>query len=327
MPDERRMGPIGLARLLALLILACTTLPLVAGETLGLKERLRLELLATINDDRAANHLAPLILDPRSSRMADEYGRRQILDGTTGHFSLDGQPPYLRYSSSGENDALLENTAAWSSDSPFTESMLPELIRRSHEEMIGETPPNDGHRQAILDPWATHAGIGLAWEQGEFRLVEIFLRRHIDWTQVLPRRSRASDHPWGAGKVRDGFRIDTISVHYEPQPHPMSVDEVNRKESYSLPKTQHEYRPSPHLRTPAARTIDGTTISRRRNGDFAVFHDGSFSFDVDFDRGDGVYTVVVWITNEESNERIAASNVSIRVGAISGVDHPIAGSR
>ena len=42
--------------------------------------------------------------------------------------------------------------------------------------MMAEKPPDDGHRQAILDPLWTHVGIGVALEGGEFRMTEEFTR-------------------------------------------------------------------------------------------------------------------------------------------------------
>ncbi len=312
--------------LVALALLALSATTVYAGES-DLKEGLRRELHWRINEDRAARDLPPLILDQASSDMAAEYCRQQIRNRTTGHYSVDGLAPYARYSIAGENGALRENLAAWSSDTPFTAEMLPEMIRRSHEEMLGEEPPDDGHRQAILDPHATHVGIGLAWKDGEFRLAEIFVRRLVDWSRALPRTARVADHPWGAGRIRDGLEVDSIVVHYEPTPRQLSVEEANRRSSYSLPKKRSEYRPVPHLRSPEARAIDGGPISRKRTGDFSIFHDGSFSFDVDFDRGDGIYTVVIWLIDKENSERVAASNVSIRVGSAVAGGFPVAGGR
>src|ERR1044071_2175011 len=47
--------------------------------------------------------------------------------------------------------------------------------------------PNDGHKKTILDPHATHVGIGVAWEGGEFRLVHEFVRRYVSWKRPPPR--------------------------------------------------------------------------------------------------------------------------------------------
>ena len=65
-----------------------------------------------------------------------------------------------------------------------------EMMRRSQQVMMNEVAPHDGHRRTILDPYATHVGIGMAWEGGEFRLAQEFVRRYIDWSRALPRTVR-----------------------------------------------------------------------------------------------------------------------------------------
>ena len=52
------------------------------------------------------------------------------------------------------------------------------MTRQSQHAMMIEKPPHDGHRRTILDPHATHVGIGLAWEKGEFRIAQEFVRGH-----------------------------------------------------------------------------------------------------------------------------------------------------
>jgi uncharacterized protein YkwD len=131
---------------------------------------LRAEMLRMINHDRQRFGLEPLELDPDASSVADIYCRLQIRNRTSGHFTLDGQTPYMRYSFAGGNDGLSENAAAWSANFGFSDRALLDMMRRSQEAMMSESAPHDGHRKSILDPYATHVGIGVAWEGGEFRI-------------------------------------------------------------------------------------------------------------------------------------------------------------
>src|SRR4051794_36766157 len=62
---------------------------------------LRQEILRAINGDRQAHGLAPVVLDVEASAIADAYCRTQIVNGTTGHFTVDGYAPYMRYSFAG----------------------------------------------------------------------------------------------------------------------------------------------------------------------------------------------------------------------------------
>ena len=67
---------------------------------------LRHEVLRLINADRQAHGLRPVALDAEASALADAYCRQQIANGTTGHFTIDGLAPYMRYSFGGGNDGV-----------------------------------------------------------------------------------------------------------------------------------------------------------------------------------------------------------------------------
>ena len=266
---------------------------------------LRAEMLRLINHDRQRFGLAPLELDPDASSVADAYCRLQIRNRTSGHFTLDGQTPYMRYSFAGGNDGLSENAAAWSANFGFSDRALLDMMRRSQEAMMSEVAPHDGHRKSILDPHATHVGIGVAWEGGEFRIAQEFIRRYVDWVRPLPRRASAGQRLLFSGRPRRGYDIEAITVHHEPFPQAMTVTAANHIGSYALPSDRREYLP----RLVREEYSDG------RRGDFQLDDDGSFAFAVPFPDGPGVYTVVVWVRGHGTHETIAASNVSVRVEA------------
>jgi uncharacterized protein YkwD len=293
--------------------------PLAQGESPADETRfaLRQEFIRIINHDRRQHGLAPVELDAQASVMADAYCRQQIRNGTTGHYTIDGRAPYMRYSFAGGNDGLSENAAAWSANYRFGDRALYEMMRRSEDAMMAEAAPHDGHRRTILDPFATHVGIGLAWEGGEFRMTEEFIRRYIDWSRPLPRVS-ADGHPLVcSGKPTPGYRVEAITVHHEPIPQPLTASAANALNSYSLPDRRRDY--LPRLRTYLRRGANGEVgqvseqYSDGRRGDFRVADDGSFAFAIPFPDGPGIYTVVVWVRSASSKDSIAASNVSIRV--------------
>jgi uncharacterized protein YkwD len=311
-----------LAPLLSILALvgatALASAPASAGSRLdATRLALRQQLLEMINNDRGRVGLAPVDLDLQVSALGDTYCESQIRNQTVGHFTVDGLAPYMRYSFAGGNDGLTENTAAWSASYTFSENALLELIRQSEAAMMAEVPPHDGHRLAILDPAATHVGIGLAWEQGEFRLTEEFIRRYVEWTRPLPRAARVGDRVLFGGRPPAGYRIEAIAVHREPLPQPMPPEQVNEITGYSLPDLRREYLP----RLPLRRWVDpdGSLHELReqysdgRTGDFQTALDGSFAFAVPLLDGPGIYTVVVWIHKDGALKGVSASNVSIRV--------------
>jgi len=310
--------------LLAVTIALIIGAPLAQGEGPAdeTKLTLRESLLQMINRDRRQFGLAPVQLDPVTSAYADDYCRTQIRNGTTGHFTIDGLAPYMRYSFAGGNDGVSENAAAWSANYKFSASSLYDMMRRSEQAMIGEDPPHDGHRRTILDPFATHVGIGLAWERGEFRLTQEFIRRYLDWQRALPRTANAGERVMIKAKPRSGFDVEAITVHKEPLPQPISAITANLINSYSLPDKRREYLP----RLPSRTEVSGPFVRHLRQeyadgrrGDFDIADDGSFAFALPFNEGPGIYTVVVWVRRHGSPDSIAASNVSVRVDGVTTV--------
>jgi uncharacterized protein YkwD len=308
--------------LLAVLAIAFTfgaTLAQGEGASDETRMTLRGEFLRLINRDRAKFGLAPVQLDAQASAVADAYCRAQIRNGTTGHFTLDGVAPYMRYSFAGGNDGLSENAAAWSANYGFGDSALYDMLRRSEAAMMAEVAPHDGHRKTILDPTATHVGIGLAWEKGEFRLTQEFVRRYVDWTRPLPRHATTAQPVLCSGRAVKGYDVEAITVHHESLPQPMGVVTANAIQSYSLPNARREY--LPRLKGRYTRQVAGgieevrEEYSDGRRGDFQVA-DGKFAFAIPLADGPGIYTVVVWVRPHGSTgDAIAASNVSIRVDA------------
>ena len=303
-----------------LAILLAISAPLAQGDAPIDETRfaLREEFLRLINRDRRQFGLPAVQLDPCASTLADAYCRDQIRNGTTGHYTTDGQAPYMRYSFAGGNDGLSENAAAWSATYSFSDRALYEMVRRSEDAMMREVAPHDGHRRSILDRYATQVGIGLAWERGEFRLTQEFIRHYVDWRRSLPRSAFAGDQILCSGQPVRGYDVDAITVHHEPLPQSIAPVTANAIDSYGLPDIRHQY--LPRLRF-SEHYADGG------RGDFPIARDGSFAFVVPFQDGPGVYTVVVWVKPHGATETIAASNISVRVSEPAGGVSTIASSR
>lgn len=304
---------------LAFAVAVLTAAPLVRGEAALDEARLTLrhEMLRLINADRVRNGLAKVELDPEASAIADAYCREQIRNRTTGHFTTDGEAPYMRYSFAGGNDGLSENAAAWSASYNLSDRAVFDLARRSQQAMMSEVEPHDGHRRTILDPWATHVGIGLEWEKGEFRMAQEFLRRYVAWSRPFPRAAALEEPVSGTGRPAPGFKVQAITVHHEAIPDPMPAHVASAISVYRLPVRRREF--LPRLRNSISMRQDGTLrfMSERyadgRRGDFYVSPDGAFTFPVPFLDGPGIYTVVVWVSEKDADAPLAASNISIRV--------------
>src|SRR5260221_10612312 len=165
--------------LVALLVTSAAVRAVVRGDEPADEARmsLRMSMLRLITRDRKQRGLRPVDIDLRRSTAADSYCRAQIRNRTTGHFTTDGVAPYMRYSFAGGNDAVSENAAAWSANYNFDAKALYEMMRSAEDSMMREGGPHDGHRKTILDPYATHVAIGLAWEGGGVRITQEVIPR------------------------------------------------------------------------------------------------------------------------------------------------------
>jgi len=283
----------------------------------SLRERIRQQLLQQINSDRGQAGLNPVLLDLQASAIADRFCEQQIRDRSTGHFSLNGLSPYMRYSLGGGYDGLSENTAAWSANYHFAEDAIPALVLRSHRTMLSELPPADGHRRTILDPFATHVGLGFAWQRGEVRMAEEFLRRYVGFLDAVPRHASTSSRLTLRGKPLSGYDVAAITIHFEKQPKPISRRTASRITGYGLPVRRRDYRP--RLATTYGRNPGGMIVARNdeyvdgKSGDFAIAQDGLFEFPIPFRDGNGVYTIVVWVAKQGGGEAFPVSNISIFV--------------
>src|SRR5207247_11091047 len=94
--------------LVALALVITAPLALGGGAADETRFTLRDELLRLINRDRKQFGLSAVQLDPFASVIADNYCNLQIRNGTSGHFTVDGQAPYMRYSFAGGNDVVSE---------------------------------------------------------------------------------------------------------------------------------------------------------------------------------------------------------------------------
>lgn len=193
----------------------------------------KLAVLNRINRDRAAEGVAPVLWDDAASRVADGYCRNQIRERTSGHFLTDGVPPYARTSFAGIFGMQYENAVTWrTTASGFDEGVL-SLALQSHAEMLAEQPPNDGHRRTILDPAATHVGVGYAVVGGSFRMAQEFLTRHLEFLRVERLPSRPVVLFYGAPVT--GRILQFVTIGWEPPPARLTREEASSRTSYSYP--------------------------------------------------------------------------------------------
>jgi uncharacterized protein YkwD len=194
----------------------------------------RKAVLDRINRDRRAERLPPVAWDEAASRVADRFCAEQIKEKTRGHFLTNGIPPYARTAFAGVFGMQAENSVTWRTTAPkFTES-AESLALSGQDSMMEEVPPNDGHRRTILDPDATHVGVGYAIEKNEFRMAQEFLTRHLE-VLTLERVAEDPSTILVRGKVAAAYRMEFVTLAHEPPPHTLSRAEVNSRTFYAYP--------------------------------------------------------------------------------------------
>jgi hypothetical protein len=238
------------------------TLPDPGGRPQGaLKEG----VFARINRDRILAGLLPVAWDEPASCVADAFCAQQVREASRGHFLMDGVPPYARTAFAGVFGAQSENSVSWvTTGSSFTETPL-QLALAGHREMMDEKPPQDGHRRTILDPDATHVGVGYASDHGRFQMAQEFLTRALE--RVSLARSNSSRLVLRfEGKAAPGNRLQFVTIAREPPPVPLTREEASARTNYSYPTPWLAYVPegNTQMRVSGTDTRDKLRVSANR---------------------------------------------------------------
>ncbi len=253
-----------------------------------------------INRDRATAGLAPVAWDEAASRAADEFCQRQVTEKTRGHFLTDGLPPYARMSFAGVFGLDSENSVSWISTGDSFDEPLEKLALEGHAEMMLEKPPLDGHRRTILDPDATHVGVGYASGHGRFQMAQEFLVRGLARLSLSPIGKGAKAVLFD-GRPGKGQTLRFVTVAWEPTPTPLTRQEASGRTSYTYPTPRVSFIPEGYL----ILRVSGTTSEDR----LRMRPDRSFTFDFQPSRS-GLYTLVFYLSsNPIAEPRPGASTV------------------
>ena len=242
-----------LVGLAALAAAGCTVLPPEPADALRLRapnlerplsethpppsrpeDPVKLAVWERINADRAAAGLSAVAWDEAASRAADDFCGEQIREGTNGHFLTNGVPPYARVTFAGIFGVPTENAVSWKSSGTRFESSTVDLALSGQTNMMAEVPPADGHRRTILDPDATHVGVGYAQKHGNFRMAQEFLTRRLA-ELTLQRVAADPETVLVKGRTLAVFRPEFVTLAHEPSPHPLTRAEASARESYRYP--------------------------------------------------------------------------------------------
>lgn len=246
-------------------------------------------VFARINEDRARFGQPPVEWDDAASRAGDAFCAAQILEKTRGHFLTDGIPPYARMSFAGVFALHAQNSVSWITTAKrFSESTI-DLALQGEEQMLAEKPPNDGHRVTILDPEATHVGVGYSVVGGRFQMSEEFLTRRfarMTLTEEGPATVAVS------GTTLKGLRVRFVTIAREAPPKTLTREQASARSSYSYPHPYLAYVPE-GIR--AATVVGMMTEDKLR-----ALPGREFAFSLKADRP-GLYTFQVYVSANDGD--------------------------
>lgn len=266
-------------------------------------KEIRNNILGMINEEREVEKVAPVALDELATEVATKHAWDLVRGKFTGHWGSDGLKPYHRYAFAGGTEATAENVSAADNTWSMKEQDLKQDTAYLHLRLYQEKPPNDGHRQTILNPEHTHVGIAVVVHELRLRLVELFISRYVDVKPVVPEAKPGATVSF-AGKIRvTPYRFNNLEVHYEPIPTPPSPEMLRSPGPYSLPKEARKLLPK--LPQPFIYP-DGTFGVVEVNGP-------NFSVPVKLYKSTpGIYTIVTWIRRSREEQAIPVTAVCVK---------------
>jgi uncharacterized protein YkwD len=243
-----------------------------------------------INAARETAGLPPLAHDAVLERAGDAFCRALVEQRGSGHVARDGAPPYLRALLAGGDGYHRQNVGTYDSTAAVPPDEVPQIATRLVRDMLAEAPPDDGHRQTLLDPTATHLGVGLAVEGGRVRIShEVACRRAVAWAAPVPAAAPRQVVRL-TGRLASPWRPAAVEVLWEPMPGPRGATDQPVK-AYGYP---------PARQVTFVRVSNGLRQPDPTPGDLEVGPDSTFSFAWRTGPEPGVEVVVVWARRRAS---------------------------
>jgi len=267
-------------------------------------DEIRENLLQLINEERDVAKLPMLEIDELATKVATHHAEDMANGEFASHWGRDGLKPYQRYSFAGGYHATQENVSA--ADSTWSAKLedLKQDTAYLHVRLYQETPPNDGHRKAILGPQHTHVGFGLALNKLRLRMVELFVSKYVKLEPVAQSAKPGSEFHLAGRLLQSSYLLNAIEVFYEPLPMPPELSWLRQRRSYGLPdesKMLKPILPAPYL------------YADRVPGVVAVNSNGTFRTPVKlFKDTPGIYTIVCWVKRNRDEKPFPATELCIR---------------
>jgi len=267
-------------------------------------DEIRENLLQLINEERDVAKLPKLEIDELATEVATHHAEDMASGEFASHWGRDGLKPYQRYSFAGGYHATQENVSAADS----TWSTKPEDLKQDtaylHVRLYEETPPNDGHRKAILGPQHTHVGFGLALNKLRLRMVELFVSKYVKLEPVAQSAKPGAEFYLSGRLLKSSYLFNAIEIFYEPLPVPPELSWLRQRRSYGLPEESKLLKPILPPRYLYPDKIPGVV---------EVESNGKFRAPIKlFKETPGIYTIVCWVKRNRDEKPFPATELCIR---------------
>jgi uncharacterized protein YkwD len=263
----------------------------------------RNRLLMLVNEERSRTGLSRLVLDDLACRVATQHALDMVEGQFLSHWGRDGRKPYHRYSFAGGTDAVQENVSSADNVQSLSSASLVADLIEMHTRLFEETPPNDGHRRTILQPWHTHVGFGIALRNYGLRLDELYLSRYVEINFVRTQATPGATIPISGKLLDQKHVVAAADVYYEPLPAPPSLAWLRTPRAWGLPDVRVTLRPKLPRKS---LYVDGSkgVIEREKAG---------FWFPVVLSQPQpGIYTVLLWVARSKNDEPFPAAEICLR---------------
>jgi len=308
---------VGVATLIDGCASTCSTVdePLVCSENRVI-EIFREAIIERINEHRCDHDLQELEVDSLVQAVGQVQAEYALANQTLSHWQPDGLA-YLRYSVSDGIDAIAERVVR---DKGIimrdTRDWVNEAVRL-HDKMLYQTPPYNASRLALLKPEHNRVGVGVAYdhEKGLLYVAEEFTSHYVSIPSAVLAELKKFHTPGEEIEFKGALntsvdnneaKVDSISVYWEPFLAHVSDEEKERRPN-AYPSSEHVLR----LKLPPRESYpDGS------NGEIELdVESQNFEVKIPFNRGTGIYTIGVWLENEDWG-RFLATNIAVKVDTV-----------
>jgi hypothetical protein len=181
-----------------------------------------------INKDRLDHGLSPVKLGANIA--AQNHATDMFEYGYFSHWNSMGVKPYVTYSQNGGRNYVQENIAvSWCDGIGCNLDPTKQIEKLEYSMVYEDEESNWGHRDAILNPSATHVNIGLSYDNHNLYYVQHFETNLINWQEFNLSQDGVLTL---SGSLPNGYKINSITIFEDPKTKSVSADDLKTKNPY-----------------------------------------------------------------------------------------------